>query len=179
MAEIRATSSRVAYETRHLRVREDRIVHADGSPGIYSVVEKADYALIVPQEPDGRLWLVEQFRYPVGRRLWEFPQGGWSEAPEAPDPEALARLELRQETGLRAGRLRHLGHLYEACGYCDQGFDVFLATDLEPGEPEREPSEAGMRAEPFPPAQIEDMIRSGVLKDAPTVAAYGLLRLGF
>jgi hypothetical protein len=32
---------------------------------------------VIPREDDGSLWLVEQYRYPVGRRAWEFPQGSW------------------------------------------------------------------------------------------------------
>jgi 8-oxo-dGTP pyrophosphatase MutT (NUDIX family) len=179
MAEIRATSTRVVYENPYLLLREDRVRRADGSEGVYSVVEKSDFALIVPVDADGRLWLVEQFRYPVGQRLWEFPQGGWPEHAGAGDPVELARRELREETGLRAGSLRRLGHLYEAYGYSDQGFDVFLATDLEEGEAEPEPGEVGMRSGRFEPAEIEEMIRGGTLKDAPTVAAYGLFRLGF
>ena len=42
----------------------------------------------------------------------------------------LAAAELREETGLHADELRHLGHLYEAYGFCSQGFDVYLATGL-------------------------------------------------
>lgn len=73
---IRQTSSRTVYENRWMRVREDEVKRADGSPGIFGVVEKPDFALIIPKD-EGGLWLVEQFRYPVGRRLWEFPQGSW------------------------------------------------------------------------------------------------------
>lgn len=179
MTEIRPTASRVVYESPYLRLREDRVEHADGSRGLYSVVEKPDFALVVPQDADGRLWLVEQFRYPVRRRLWEFPQGGWGAHPAAGDAEDLAHRELREETGLRARSLRRLGHLYEAYGYSDQGFHVFLATGLEQGEPEPEPGELGIRSGRFTDAEVEAMIRSGALKDAPSVAAYGLLRLGF
>ncbi|MFD1045378.1 ADP-ribose pyrophosphatase, partial [Kibdelosporangium lantanae] len=66
--------SRQVYENNWMTVREDRILHPDGSPGIYGVVDKPDYALVIPLDGD-RLHLVEQFRYPLGVRRWEFPQG--------------------------------------------------------------------------------------------------------
>ena len=46
-------TSRIAYENRWTRVREDRIRHSDGADGLYGVVERADFALIVPWQ-DGR-----------------------------------------------------------------------------------------------------------------------------
>ena len=56
---------------------------------------------MLPAERDG-FWLVEQYRHPVGRRAWEFPQGGWP-AGAGGTPEELGRAELAEETGLRAG----------------------------------------------------------------------------
>ena len=55
-------------------LREDDIRRPDGSPGIYGVVDKPDYALVMPYDGH-RFRLVEQFRYPLGERRWEFPQG--------------------------------------------------------------------------------------------------------
>src|SRR3712207_9245684 len=72
--EITTTSSRIAYENRWMRVREDRIAYADGSPGLYGVVEKRDFVLVAAREGD-RVHLVEQYRYPIRQRQWEFPQG--------------------------------------------------------------------------------------------------------
>ena len=57
-----------------MTLREDDIRRPDGSIGIYSVVDKPAYALVVAQDGD-RFHLVEQFRYPLGERRWEFPQG--------------------------------------------------------------------------------------------------------
>jgi 8-oxo-dGTP pyrophosphatase MutT (NUDIX family) len=68
---------RIVYRNPWMVVSEDEVRRADGSPGIYGVVEKPDFAVILPRTPNG-FWLVEQFRYPVGRRAWEFPQGSWS-----------------------------------------------------------------------------------------------------
>ncbi len=76
MSGYRVTSSRVAYENQWMRVREDEFLLPDGSPGLYGVVEKADFALVIPLEDD-TVHLVEQYRYPVGERQWEFPQGSW------------------------------------------------------------------------------------------------------
>jgi 8-oxo-dGTP pyrophosphatase MutT (NUDIX family) len=173
---IHQRASRVVYENRWMRVREDEIQRADGSEGIFGVVEKPDFALIVPRTADGGFWLVEQYRYPVGGRYWEFPQGSWEQT-SGEDPAELARGELAEETGLRAGALLHLGHLYEAYGYCTQGFDVWLATDLEHGPPQRSVEEQDMRGRHVSRAEWDAMLRAGEVKDAPSVAAYGLVLL--
>ncbi|MCM4076259.1 NUDIX domain-containing protein [Paractinoplanes hotanensis] len=168
-------SSRVVYRNPWMTVREDEIRHPDGSPGIFGVVEKPDFALVLPRWAGG-FWMVEQFRYPVGRRAWEFPQGSWGRNATG-DQAALARQELAEETGLRAGSLTHLGHLFEAYGYSPQGFDVYLASDLEEGAPDREPSEQDMVHRSFRDDEILAMIRSGRIVDAPSLAALTLYRL--
>ena len=71
---VRRVSTREVYRNPWMALREDEIRRPDGSAGIYSVVDKPDFALVIPAEPDG-FHLVEQYRYPVGGRYWEFPQG--------------------------------------------------------------------------------------------------------
>ncbi|MGH3869630.1 MAG: NUDIX domain-containing protein [Pseudonocardiaceae bacterium] len=77
--------------------------------------------------------MVEQYRYPVSHRSWEFPQGTLPNREDG-DPAALARRELAEETGLRAGRLDRLGYLYPAKGMSSQAFTVFVADHLEAGK---------------------------------------------
>jgi len=172
---IEQLSTRVAYQTRYLRMREDQIRRPDGSGGIYSYVDKPDFALVIAAE-DGGFHLVEQYRYPVRQRSWEFPQGTLP-GMTAADPEYLAREELRQETGITAAVMRHLGHLYCASGMSSQGFDVFLATGLTPGTAELEVEEQDLVHRWFPRAEVEEMIRAGVMTDDSSVAAYTLFLL--
>jgi len=172
---VRTTGSREVYRNPWIRVREDAVERADGSAGVYSVVEKPHFALVLPHERDG-LWLVEQFRYPVGRRAWEFPQGTWTAGSEGSAAE-LARAELAEETGLRAGTLRHLGHLDLAPGLSTQEFDVWLATDLTQGPTAREATEADMRSAFVAEGELRAMIRDGRFTDGPSLAAYSLLLL--
>ena len=170
---MRRTASRTVYSNEWLSVREDEFERVDGSTGIYGVVDKQDFAIVIPEQ-DGMFHLVEQFRYPIGRRSWEFPMGGWPVGKGGSALE-LAQAELREETGLRAGSWQHLGHLYEAPGFCSQAFDIYLATDLTAGDHAREDSEADMIQGAFSEAQLRSMILDGTIVDATTITAYGLL----
>jgi ADP-ribose pyrophosphatase len=172
--EIETTASSVVYRNRWMSVREDRILHANGLAGLYGVVDKPDFATIAAVQ-DGRLWLVEQYRYPVGGRFWEFPQGSWEE--RQVDPLVLARAELREETGLVAGHMIHVSRMFQAYGYSTQAFNLFLATDLTQGETELDAEEHGLVAKAFDIGEVEKMIVDGTIMDVTTVAAFGLLRI--
>jgi 8-oxo-dGTP pyrophosphatase MutT (NUDIX family) len=172
---MRTTSSREAYRNPWIRVREDVIEREDGSTGLYGVVERPDFALVIPAERDG-FWLVEQFRYPLGRRSWEFPQGTWGQGKDG-SAEALARAELAEETGIRAADLRRLGHLDLAPGLMTQEFDVWLATGLTAGPTAREATEADMRSAFVPETELRAMIADGRFTDGPSLAAFSLLLL--
>ena len=172
---MRTTSSREVYRNPWIRVREDVLERDDGSTGLYGVVERDDFGLVIPAERDG-FWLVEQYRYPLGRRCWEFPQGTWG-AGASGTAEELARAELAEETGLRAAGLRHLGHLDLAPGLSDQEFDVWLATGLTAGPTAREATESDMRQRFVSEAELRLMIGDGRFTDGPSLSAYALLLL--
>lgn len=158
-----------------MTVREDEIRRLDGSTGIYGVIDKPAYALVIAQDGD-RFRLVEQFRYPIGERRWEFPQGTAPDLADVPPGELAAR-ELREETGLRAGSMVTLGRLDVAPGMCSQRGWVFLATELTEGEPEREIEEQDMRSAWFTRAEVEKMILTGEMTDAQSLAAWAQLML--
>ncbi|POX41133.1 ADP-ribose pyrophosphatase [Streptomyces sp. Ru72] len=157
-----------------MTVREDGTLRHDAAEGIFGVVEKPDFALVIPYA-DGGFHLVEQYRYAVKGRYWEFPQGSWEDKPDA-DPLALARGELAKETGLTARAMTPLGHLFEAYGFCDQGFHIILATDLTPGETDLDEEEAGLISRWFSEAEVWQLIAEGRFKDAPSVAALALFQ---
>jgi 8-oxo-dGTP pyrophosphatase MutT (NUDIX family) len=172
---IETLSSEVVYENPWLSVREDRIAYADGSHGVYAVVDRDDFALVIPAENDG-FHLVEQYRYPTGVRSWEFPSGSFPPGVSG-SVEEMARAELAEETGFTAGTLRPLGRLHVANGTTGEAVHAFVATDLVAGEPHREVAEQDMRQQWFSREDVETMIRDGVITDGPSVAAYLLLLL--
>lgn len=175
MTAVETLESNQVYANPWMTVREDAIRRPDGSSGIYGVVDSPDIALVIPIDGD-RLHLVEQYRYPVAGRRWEFPSGSADERLDV-DAAALAARELREETGLSAGSLTPLGMLDVAPGMFSQRCRVFLATDLSPGAPQRELEEQDMRSAWFTRADVERMISDGTITDAKSIAAYALLLL--
>ena len=172
---IEQISSKPIYSNQWIRVREDRVRRQDGSEGIYSVVERDDFAAVLPYQ-GGRITLVEQYRYPVGERLWELPMGTFEPLRHKNILE-LAADELREETGLVASELVLVGDLFQGPGYCTQRGHVFFATGLIQGPTHRDHGEMDMVAKDFPVKEIEAMILDGRLRCSISIAAFGMVRL--
>lgn len=172
---VRRLGSKVVYRNNWMSVREDDIEFADGTRSIYGVVDKADFAVVIAEE-DGAFHLVEQYRYAVSRRSLEFPMGGWP-AGKGGSALELAQAELVEETGFTAANWRHLGHLVQSIGYSSQGFDVFHATGLTPGQHRREHTEGDMVHQVVAETEFRRLIARSVIIDSPSIAAYGLLQL--
>jgi 8-oxo-dGTP pyrophosphatase MutT (NUDIX family) len=171
---ITTLASREVYRNHWMRVREDEILRSNGERGVYGVVEKHDAAIILPID-QGRVWLVEQFRYTIGERALELPQGGWEM--EIDNPEDLARGELKEETGLEAAEMTRLGELWIAYGFLRQKQHVFLATGLTHAEKEPDTEEHDLVLRTFAVEEFEEMMRTGVIRDGCTLAAWGLYEL--
>ncbi len=176
--EIKTISSREVYRNKWTRVREDVIERANGERGVYGVVDKDPACIIIPLEstPKGDfLYLVEQFRYTVGARFMELPQGGWEIA--GADPEEMARGELREETGLSAERMTLLTTLQIGYGVMNQKHHVYLAEGLTQGEHDRDAEEADLEVHRVSVAEFEAMLLDGRIVDNCSAAAWGVYRL--
>ncbi len=171
---IKVLSSREVYRNKWLRVREDQVERSNGARGIYGVVDKDDCAIILPIE-DETIYLIEQFRYTIQERCLELPQGGWETA--GVDPEELARGELREETGLVAASMTYLGAIWIAYGFAHQKQYVYLATGLRPGAAQPDPEEHDLIVRTASIAEFEEMLLDGTIRDASSLAAWGLYKL--
>lgn len=175
---IRTISSREVYRNPWTRVREDVIERSNGQRGIYGVIDKDPAAIVIPVEvtDEGEfVYLIEQFRYTVGGRFCEFPQGGWEMAEV--DAEEMARGELREETGLRAERMTELGVLQIGYGVMNQKHHIFLAQGLTHGEPDPDLEETDLVVKRVSVAEFEEMILDGKIVDNCSVAAWGLYKI--
>lgn len=172
---IKQLSTKIVYENPWMKVREDQVEFIGGHTGIYGVIEKSHFAIIIPYDGEN-FHLVKQYRYAISLNSVEFPQGV-HEDEEDIDPLTLAKAELLEETGLIAHTMIHIGFLYEAGGYCNQGFHIYFATDLTQRESKLDLTEEGLEKLIMTPEEFEQAVISGGITDAPTVSAYGLLKM--
>lgn len=169
-AEIKTLESKQIYRNRWMSLKEDRILRADGSEGIYTVVEKSDFVVIIPVEND-EVYVVEQYRYPLGQRTTELPQGSWECSPAAV-PEDVARGELKEETGLSAGKMEYVGYQKLAQGYSAQGYHIYLATQLAFTGQQLDKEEQGLTVRKMKISLFSQLIREGEITDATSVTAF-------
>jgi ADP-ribose pyrophosphatase len=169
------TATRIAFENRWVRLREDAVRYPDGTSGVYAFIERPRYAIVAAVE-DGHVWMVEQWRHPLRRRSWELPMGVAPGGDATPIEEA-ARIELREETGLTAAAMAYLGDIAPAPALLAQTGALFLATGLTRGPQALEHGEQDLVAARLPVAAVLARILSGEINDAATVASFGILRL--
>ena len=175
MQEIKQLDSKIVYQNKWMSVREDIIHRPSGAKGIYGVVEKPDFALIIPVQDD-EIYVVEQYRYPIGRRFWELPQGS-IESQDDFSLDEVAAIELKEETGLVSKNMKYVGEQYVAYGYSTQKCHIYLATDLEQKSAKLEEEEEGLISKKISLADFEQMIIDGTIQDAATINAYLMAKL--
>lgn len=167
---------RRVYDGRVIDVDLDRVRFPDGSTGELELIRHPGASAIValdpprdrPRDPGQPIVvLIRQYRYAADGFVWEVPAGKLDSG-EA--PEACAARELEEETGYRAGRLRHLSTIHTTPGFTDEVIHLFLATELEAGEADHGPGEF-IELHEMPLASAIEMIDRGEITDAKTVCA--------
>lgn len=160
------------FRGRIFSVRVDEVAMPGGGVARRDVVDHLPAVAVVAVDDDGSVVLIEQFRHPLRRRLWEIPAGLMDVADE--EPLVCAQRELAEEVGLAAENWSVLVDLASSAGFCTEGVRVFLATGLRQVQaPPAEDEEADLTVSRVPLADALDAVMRGDIVSASAVA--GLL----
>jgi ADP-ribose pyrophosphatase len=160
-------NSRYVFESHWYNVRQDQLRDTDNNAITYTLIEKPDAVWIVPVTANGDLVLIEQYRYAIDSWCLEVPSGNIEIGYE---PLDMAARELYEEIGGITERLELVTYFYTMNGIGNEMALVFLALDVEIGEPAREITEH-IRIQPV---SIDDALhkaRTGKIKDGPSALA--------
>ncbi|MDQ6927849.1 MAG: NUDIX hydrolase [Actinomycetota bacterium] len=150
---------------------------ADPSGGTFErdVVHHPGAVSVVPIADDGAVIMVRQYRAAIDRELLEIPAG--KRDVEGEDIEALARRELEEEIGMRAGELVKLAEFYNSPGFCDEHSFVFMARNLTVTAPAAQGiEEQHMTIERIALADVPRLVATGELVDAKSIIGLCLAR---
>ena len=165
-------SKKNIYENPWIRLEEHDVLTPSGNKGIYGKVFFKNKALgIVPLDENGNTWLVGQYRYALDEYSWEIPMGG---GPVNEDILESAKRELKEETGLIAGKWENIMRIHTSNSITDEEGFVFLAEDLTPGETEFDETEQ-LQILKLPLKEAIQKVMDGEITDAISIA--GLLKV--
>lgn len=161
------------YVGKILALRADEVSMPGGGHARREVVEHQGAVAVVALDDHDQVVLIHQYRYPLGRRLWELPAGLLDVAGE--DPLHTAQRELAEEVGLAAEQWSVLVDIASSPGFTDQTERVYLARFLS--EVDRSEAvgdeEADLMIRRVPLSDAVRMVFTGDVVNAP--AASGLL----
>jgi 8-oxo-dGTP pyrophosphatase MutT (NUDIX family) len=167
-------STRIAYESPFMRVHEDQAVNPAGKTTIYGYCESTETAAyIVAVDDDKRVYLVEQYRYPLKRLSWEVIAGRIA---NTEDIATGAQRELFEEAGIEAGELTRLGELHAAPGITTFSWTVFLARQLHKLGKGLDKADGITNIRKFSFADVDRMIQTGRIKCSSSIASYYLAK---
>ncbi|KAF0106887.1 MAG: ADP-ribose pyrophosphatase [Anaerolineaceae bacterium] len=162
--------SEIIYPGRAFTIRRDHLRMPDGHETKFDIVEHGGSVIIVPLDAEGNLLFVRQYRHAAGLDLLELPAGVLEPGEE---PEACAAREIREETGMAAGKMDYLGGFFLAPGYSTEYMHVYLATDLR-ADPLEADADEFLSLERIPLAEALALAAGGKIPDAKSLAAFCL-----
>lgn len=161
--------TKTIYENKWLHLDEDTVINPEGKESIYSHVElNNDFVSIVPIDSEGRVYLTQQFRYPVQAKTWEVVAG----QTDGEDALQASARELEEETGLRADTLKKLGIIYAAVGFSESKGTVVLASNLHRISKQLDSVDGIIQTKAFTVDEIRRMIKTNEIKTPHTIAAF-------
>lgn len=147
-----------------LDVKLDEIKLPDGKQGTRIYLKHRGASGILPVE-NGFVYLVEQFRYPIGTATLEIPAG---KREPGQNFLACARAELKQETGLTAKSLKEILVFHPCNAFSDEVQHLYVATGLSRGKTNLDEDEF-INVKKLPLKKAYAMIKSGKITDAKTI----------
>lgn len=159
--------TKVVFEGKLLKVFSDKVELPNGTEASREFIKHPGAVAVVPITPEGKIVLVRQFRYPVGKVMLEIPAG---KLDYGEHPDACALRELEEETGFIAKNIKKLTSIYTTPGFTDEIIHLYIADQLSVSK-QRLDEDEFLDVELYTKEEIKTMIADGTINDAKSMLA--------
>jgi len=163
--EEKTVSEQHIYTGNIIKVEKVTVTLPNGKLATRDIVRHPGASAVIPLNGNGELYMVRQFRKPLDKVSLEIPAG---KLDAGEDPAICAARELKEETGLTAGKIIHLTSIYSTPGFSDEILHLYAAVDLHEGESCADEDEF-ISAEKYTVAELIDKVFSGEITDAKSI----------
>ncbi|ACC71173.1 NUDIX hydrolase [Paraburkholderia phymatum] len=158
-------TSEVAYQGPFMTVKFDTVRLPDGKHATREYVKHPGAVMVIPLFDDGRVLMESQYRYAMGKVMYEYPAGKLD-----PNEDSLtcAKRELLEETGYTAREYIYLTRVHPIISYSTEFIDIYVARGLTAGERKLDDGEF---LETFIAklSDVSEWVRTGQLSDVKTI----------
>jgi ADP-ribose pyrophosphatase len=153
------------YSGKILNLDSLEVLLPDGNTSTREIITHPGASVIIPISDNNEVYMVRQFRKPIEKETLELPAGKLDKGEE---PIECAKRELMEETGLTAGKVKHLVSVYSTPGFSNEILHIYGAAGLTEGEAHADEDEF-ISSEKIPIKKLVDMVLNNEISDAKTV----------
>lgn len=165
MYEEKTMSRQKVYEGGIINVEQLSVLLPNGKIAKRDLVLHPGASVVVPISNNNEIYMVRQFRKPIEKTTLELPAG---KLDPGEDPQVCAERELKEETGLIAGKLVYLLNVHTTPGFCNEVLYFYLATDLKQDKTCTDQDEF-IQTEKVKIEKLVEMVLNGEITDAKTI----------
>lgn len=163
---VKTLKTSMVFQGKVFGVRRDEVIEPGNLGATREVITHSGSVVVLPVFENGKILLIQQYRYAARQYLWELVAGRIDKGESV--RKAAAR-ELKEETGYKAKRMSEFLELFPSPGFLEERMHILLAQGLTEGRAEPEPDEK-IISRPFKVDELVDMLQKRELRDAKSVA---------
>lgn len=156
------------YRGRSFSFYSDEVVLPNGKKAKKDYVKYPEAVAIVPFIDEENIILIHQYRYPVGKAIYEIPAGKLENPKE--NKIQAAKRELLEETGYECKKMKFLFSAYPSAGYSTETIHIYRADKLVLKE-QRPDDDEFIRPEIVPFEKALEWVKAGKIVDSKTIQA--------
>lgn len=165
--------SQEIFKGRVVHLFLDNVQLPNGAKATREVVKHPGAVAVIAVNPEGKLLLVRQYRYPLDKIIYEIPAG---KLEPGEDPEKAAVRELEEETGYSCAKMEQIISFYTTPGFSDELIHLYYTDSLISGQQHLDEDEF-LEATAFDLKEAVQMVQSMQIADLKSMYAVQFMQL--